>query len=528
MKNSLRTSVAIALVCTILLSQNFQQVAWAKEIEVTKEWQLLGENDTIPAGMHVRMDMTTGEKWVKQITDDDDDDSEEESGSNAVKVSATTTESAIIQGDGSIQVVPKAENDAESSKADKSDTEEESYDYEMMHRTLSKLPDEEKERIGGIPELPQGAKSRKITSKERKEFESRMADIWERRQKELKEWEEHMLDVPELLKERMKRIREYLKDPTTHLNEMNLDEDVPDGQVSHIVSVLQDLEYQLGDLDMSRDFHTLGGWPLLSSLLLEDVHVPQNKTISRMSRRMESKIRSVQSNAAWAIGTSVKNTAEFFPYAVEPFVVNNSKERTTAIDELIKVFCQEYDDPGSWDIRNLMGKAIYGIGSLLRGNRLAQAHIVKSSDGGGAMQLGKTFEAIALDRLQTAGQKVVQKLLSLAGDIVSDIILHPEMASPDVNTKILESFTTSEWCGATATVLDNDWMVAPMAQQTVLETVQVLAPYCSWAEKKSSMESSIEKMQTGWEARKATIDTDHFGQLNEAAKQAIESLAKTS
>ncbi|CAJ1903183.1 unnamed protein product [Cylindrotheca closterium] len=514
MIKSFRSSAAIALVCSILFHQNYQHGVWAKEIEVTKEWQLLGENDTIPAGMHVRMDMTTGEKWVKQQTEDDDGES------------ATSTEAAIIQGDGSIQVVPKAENDAESAITEKSKKGEGTYDFNMMHRTLSKLPDQEKERIGGLPELPQSTTSRKITSKERKEFESRMADIWERRQKELKELELQLMDMPKLLKERIKSIQEYLKDPIAHLNGMELDEEVPYGQVSHIVSVLQDLEYQLGDVDMSRDFHTLGGWPLLSSLLSEEVHVPQNKTISRLSRSMETKIRSVQSNAAWAMGTSVKNTAEFSPYAVEPFVMNNSKERTTAIDELIAVVCKPYDDPGSWDIRNLMGKAIYGIGSLLRGNRLAQAHIVKSD---GAMRLGKTFEAIASDQLQTLGQKVVQKLLSLAGDIVSDIILHPEMASPDVNTKILESFTTSEWCGATATVLENDLMVAPAAQQTVLETVHILTPYCrpSWAEKMSGMESSIEKMKTGWEARKDTIDADHLDQLNESAKQAIESL-KTS
>jgi len=247
----------------------------AKEIEVTDEWQLLGENDTIPAGMHVRMDMTTGEKWVKQISTDDED--EEDSEPNTAKISASTKESAIIQGDGSIQIVPKDENAEESRRALSSDSNDQSYDYEMMHRTLSKLPDDEKERIGGLPVLPQSTGSRKVTSEERKEFESRMADIWEKRQTELKELEERMLDVPELLKERVKSIREYLKDPTTHLNDMNLDEDVPYGQVTHIVSILQDLEYQLGDLDMSRDFHTLGGWPLLASLLSEDVHVPKKQ-----------------------------------------------------------------------------------------------------------------------------------------------------------------------------------------------------------------------------------------------------------
>lgn len=508
-------SITTALICTLLLSQRSGQVAWAKEIEVTTEWQLLGENDTIPAGMHVRMDMTTGEKWVKQITDDDDVG--KESGSATTKVSASTTESAIIQGNGSIQLVPKAE----SSNGEQIGSKEAGYDYEMMHRTLSKLPDEEKQRMGGLPELPQSKGSIKLTSKERKAFEARMAEIWERRQQELKELQELMLDLPELLKERIKRIQEYLKDPETHLKEMDLDEIVPQDQVSHIVSVLQDLEYQLSDLDMSRDFHTLGGWPLLASLLREEVHVPQNKTISKLSRKLESKIRSVQSNAAWAIGTAVSNTEEFFPYAVEKFLVNNSQEPTTAIDELIKVFCQQYDDPGSWDIRTLMGKAIYGIGSLLRGNRLAQAYIVNSD---GAMRLGKTFEAIASDQFQNAGQKVIQKLLSLAADLVSDIILHHEVASPDVNTKILESFTTPEWCGATATVLTNNLMVAPNAQQTILEAVHVMAPYCSWGDKKSSMESSIKEMQAGWEHRKAMIDVDHMNQLGTAATNAIESL----
>jgi len=221
----------------------------------------------------------------------------------------------------------------------------------------------------------------------------------------------------------------------------------------------------------------------------------------------------------------VKNTEEFFPYAVEYFVVNHSTERTTAIDELINVFCQEYDDPGSSDIRNLLGKAIYGIGSLLRGNRLAQAHIVKS---GGALKLGKTFETIASDKLQRAGQKVVQKLFALAGDLVSDIILHPEVASLDVNTKLVDSFTSSQWCGATATILNTNWLVASSAQETMLETIQVFAPYCSWGEEKASLISSIERMQAGWENRKVMMDSDHLDQLKALSKQAIESLAQAS
>merc|ERR1719253_57448 len=48
--------------------------AEAKEIAATNEWQLLSENDTIPAGLHVRMDLSTGEKWAKIPEDEERDE----------------------------------------------------------------------------------------------------------------------------------------------------------------------------------------------------------------------------------------------------------------------------------------------------------------------------------------------------------------------------------------------------------------------------------------------------------------------
>ena len=45
----------------------------AKEIVATTEWQKLGENDTIPAGLHVKMDISTGERWAKIPSDDDEE-----------------------------------------------------------------------------------------------------------------------------------------------------------------------------------------------------------------------------------------------------------------------------------------------------------------------------------------------------------------------------------------------------------------------------------------------------------------------
>jgi hypothetical protein len=509
MRHTFRNCSIVLLLCVSFLAHH-NNFGNAKEVEVTKDWQLLGENDTIPAGIHVRMDMTTGEKWVKEI-DEDDEETE-----------TSTTALTVIRADGSLQLIPKNDDDEKPEKRMKSG--DGFYDYELMHRALSRLPEEEKERMGGIPELPQSTGSKTITSEEEREaFEKRMGGIWKQRQELLKELQEQMMDLPKLLKERIKSIKAYLKDPTTHLNQMNLDESVPEGRVTHIVSVLQDLEYHFGDVDMSRDFHTLGGWPLLASLLSENVHVPQNKTIGRLSRRTEGNIRSIQAHAAWAIGTSVKNTEEFFPFAVEPFLIKDN-DRTTAIEELIKLFCKNYQDPNSWEIRKLMEKTIYGIGSLLRGNRLAQAHIVGT---GAASQLGKVFLTMVSDQFQSAGFKVIQKLLSLAGDMVSDIVLHPDNATPDINTKVLAAFSTLEWCGATAQMIETDVFLAAPVQQTLLETVPVLAPHCAWSDKKKDLQQSIQKIRSGWDQRKTMFDAEHLEQLKLLADQAIQSLEKS-
>ncbi|EJK72227.1 hypothetical protein THAOC_06257 [Thalassiosira oceanica] len=51
------------------------QPVHAKEIVATTEWQVLADGDTIPAGLHVRIDLSTGEKLVKIPTDDSRDDS---------------------------------------------------------------------------------------------------------------------------------------------------------------------------------------------------------------------------------------------------------------------------------------------------------------------------------------------------------------------------------------------------------------------------------------------------------------------
>ena len=497
-------SLLLLLLCVTVVLHN--HVSFAKEIEVTKEWTKLEENDTLPEGVHVRMDMTTGEKWAKLL------DQEEGQQSTQSSNTGTSVAAALVQEDGTVQI------------EENKDEEDQGYDIGMMHRTLSRLPDEEKERMGGLPELPAGRGIASLTPRERELFEMRMTQIWEQRQKELKELEESMLDLPEILKERIKSIRAYLEDPTTHLKEHDLDELAAQGSVTHIVSVLQDLEYQLTDMDMARDFHTLGGWPLLVSLLAEEVHVSQNATVTNKkipkmeANRIQSKIRNVQTNTAWVIGTAVKNTGEFYPFATEEVRIQGDR-KSTSIDLMIQVFAQEYDDPGSWEIRKLQEKAIYAIGSLLRGNRMAQTHVCATE---GPNQLGKMLEQVSSERLTSTNLKLTQRLISLASDIVMDIDTDGELSMEQLNGVIVKSFTSPSWCDPTVKLMVTDTHLPLQLQEKLLHSALILAPYCTWKDKATEVRAAISSRRDEWNSNKDDFDEEHLKQMIDIAQKVAE------
>lgn len=527
-----RFLVALILYVTLLLSNTFHDrgsvVVVAKEIEATKEWQRLGENDTVPAGLHIRMDMTTGEKWAKLPDNDEDDETEQISENDNVSSSSTATAvAAVIQPDGSVQQL--SSDDTQGTTKVDGDNVKLQYDFEMMHRTLSKLPKDEMERFGGLPELPTGSEGPTrtiLTSKERQAFEKRMAEIWEQRQAMLKEAQAQLLDVPEVLKERMAGIREYLQEPLEQLEKVDLDREVESRSTSDIITLLRDLEYQLTDVDNARDFHTLGGWELLVSLLFEELHV-QNKTINKLSRGTEAKIRAVQAHAAWTIGTAVKNTGEFHSYAVEPLMLAGRKQ-TTALDLLLEVFCQEYKEE-NWPVRTLLAKSIYAIGSLLRGNRISQAYLIQNNNG--AARLSDKLRHMVMGNL-SGDIKVIQRLLSLASDLVTDIQLDGEASTATLNEAVIDAFTSPTWCDAVSTLLISDVFLPVRVQETIMETVLALAPHCSdtttrtgdstnssngWKEKSAEHRAAIARFQNHWKQNQNDFDSDHFNQLNEQA-----------
>lgn len=110
---------------------------------------------------------------------------------------------------------------------------------------------------------------------------SKLQDLWDVRQQELKEAYDAMPKVNELLMARIEVLQ------------------AADSPESAVELALIDLEDLLSDIDMARDFHSLGGFPILASML--DV----------------SRTEAVRELAAWTIGTAVKNEPEHQLWVLE-------------------------------------------------------------------------------------------------------------------------------------------------------------------------------------------------------------------
>ena len=60
---------------TCLIFSLFVFICAAKELVPSNVWQKVHENDTLPAEMYVKIDLSTGEKWAKIANDNEDTNS---------------------------------------------------------------------------------------------------------------------------------------------------------------------------------------------------------------------------------------------------------------------------------------------------------------------------------------------------------------------------------------------------------------------------------------------------------------------
>lgn len=514
----------------------------AIEIIPTHEWTLLQEGDTIPAGLHIQMDLSTGEKWVKlpENYNHNNDDTEPREEIISV-VGEEGTFSAQITPDGSVALVRNPDGSPTSSTSRSTSTstltledilDQESdpphkpkkphYDFEMMHRTLSKLGKHEIERMG-LPDYPPPEASLVL----RKTFEAHMVDIWTSRQKELADLE--LADLPKLLKLRIQAIERYIENGVISMEEVNDDDDNEDDNdnenENYMEFVLNDLEYQLTDLDNARDFHTLNGWPYLVSLLSDGAHT---KALPSMN---ESPIThttpqtiTIQTLAAWSIGTAVKNVEEFASWALEDVstldvVSIPSKQRITVLDLLLHQFQTTLNNDTTHEpfpesevtldhIRMLQQKIVYALGSLLRFNPPAQDYFISLHGPHILEQFLQTHPSNS--NLSHQDISLLSKIIHLGSDIIvetSQRINNAKHSSIHKAKSIQQAFATSSWCHASPQLAHRHSQTHTIAAlEQILQAMDIMASVCldSWGEDVLSMLSSV----TTTVRENEDIDTD--------------------
>lgn len=149
---------------------------------------------------------------------------------------------------------------------------------DTMVRALGRLPEPERQRLGvdiSTPVLPNTERAEALHK------------AWESRQKELKSAVESMVKPAEHMAQLAQTLRNFVPGKTSTTSE------------EEVTAALKELESALSDIDNARDFHTIGGWPALVSML--------GREHSLLHRGL----------AAWGIGTSIKNSYDHQLWVLE-------------------------------------------------------------------------------------------------------------------------------------------------------------------------------------------------------------------
>jgi hypothetical protein len=318
---------------------------------------------------------------------------------------------------------------------------------------------------------------------------------------------------------------------------MEEDDDDDNMNANDIIKALRDLEFQLSDVDMARDFHTLGGWPYLIALLDETLHVvdasdDDNNNQGGGGGEAAALVDEIRALAATTIGTAVSNLGEFRPWALEDVSdtvhelrrKNNfadAEERRdgddasamtmTALSLLTHVFEEELSQRteamagGTMAVEgqsNTIAKAksratyklraVYGLGALLRGNPEAQHNFIFNLSGPDVLVrnvLG-TLSAVrgptetTLSRLD---YKFASKVLALGEDVVMDAVLHEEeyvkVREFAIRGQLIASFTSEQWCDLSLRMLaPSSEVVGEMSargiKERALSAVRAMAKSC--------------------------------------------------
>mmetsp|Transcript_12415 Transcript_12415/g.18627 ORF Transcript_12415/g.18627 Transcript_12415/m.18627 type:complete len:433 (+) Transcript_12415:38-1336(+) len=274
-----------------------------------------------------------------------------------------------------------------------------------MIEVLINLPEDEKDKMNLSDIL-------KLEETERNKL---IDELWRKRQSELREIYENMPKPEEILKGLIFVLRNEKDD-------------------EKIVKALLELEDHLSETDMAHNFHVLGGFSQLTSLLSsKHSHV-------------------VREHAAYSLGTMLRNLVAFNHWAqkLEGAELDVTKDilshNESIINKLLSILNENFFDESHLKLRL---KAVYALGSILRHNIQAQEYLIEH-DG---MRLLKRacLRALKEETPHRLISKYVIKIVTLVSDLLYDErseIFTSSHGKPNHNFRMISTqlVKTDGWC----------------------------------------------------------------------------------
>jgi hypothetical protein len=274
-----------------------------------------------------------------------------------------------------------------------------------------------------------------------------------------------------LLKQHIQSIQDYvLATPTQH--HANFAQ-----QTTDLEERLEDLEEQLSQSsEKVQEFYSLGGWPLLASLVSPSTHDSNNinKNVNVVNKDWNDKILAIRAHAAWAMGTAVKQMPEFGPWVLQEIQVNDGADATatntaTPLSLVVQALLEVSHvaaTPGvhsdsAFEYQELLAqKALYALESFLHGNPPAQVAFATMSSSP-AKVLGRQAAVWVKEAATTAATvssnapmsrhaiAMTTRLLGLANDILVKI---DDGSNNNINNNkaVFDVFSTDDWHQAAA------------------------------------------------------------------------------
>ena len=363
----------------------------------TDEWQPVLDGQSIPPGLHVRMDLSAGGRWAKNLPPSERGrsfGSGDDVSTAAVALNAGGSVIAVAESAGRppLQDAPPPEPAAPRALTPASE--------EALSSLSSIVDASAAERARVLLELPQPELELEAAVHARMppaELAALLERVWGRRQAELATaWASFKTEAQQM----RALIDSIFLPPTTRANSTNATATVPADALTPaaLVDTLTELEYFVASVHNAEDFAAMGGLRAMARLM--SMHVSSSSDVA--------------ATAAWVLGTAVKGQGALIDVALDDGALVTTSALLEAALATLAIAPEDPAPP-----LKLAGKAVYALGALTRFHARGQRQFLAL---GGARALAAALDAGVRAGDIALGVALLRKSANLVADLAQPLL----------------------------------------------------------------------------------------------------------